>query len=55
MQVQRGSLVYDPFAGTGSILIAAAHLQAVTLGADIDIRVIREGKIGKNGEVGSLC
>ena len=25
-QVRRGMLVYDPFVGTGSILIAAAHM-----------------------------
>ena len=37
-------MVYDPFVGTGSILVAAAHLGAITLGADIDIRVIRDGK-----------
>lgn len=37
--------------GTGSILIAASHLRALTIGADIDIRVIREGKIGSDGQV----
>ena len=36
--------MYDPFVGTGSILVAAAHLGDVTLGADIDIRVVRDGK-----------
>ncbi|BBN04731.1 tRNA (guanine10-N2)-methyltransferase [Marchantia polymorpha subsp. ruderalis] len=39
-----GKLVYDPFVGTGSILVAAAHCGAMTMGADIDIRVIRDGK-----------
>ncbi|KAL3693576.1 hypothetical protein R1sor_007227 [Riccia sorocarpa] len=39
-----GNLVYDPFVGTGSILVAAAHFGAMTMGADIDIRVIRDGK-----------
>ncbi|KAL6139270.1 hypothetical protein ACLB2K_064547 [Fragaria x ananassa] len=39
-----GKLVYDPFVGTGSILIAAAHYGAMTMGADIDIRVVRDGK-----------
>ena len=38
-------LVYDPFVGTGSILIAAAHHGAMTLGADIDPRVISVGKV----------
>lgn len=38
-----GKLVYDPFVGTGSILIAASHFGAMTMGADIDIRVVRDG------------
>ena len=42
--VRPGSLVYDPFAGTGSILVAAAARGAVTVGGDIDIRAIRDGK-----------
>jgi tRNA (guanine10-N2)-methyltransferase len=42
--VQPGQLVYDPFVGTGSILIAAAHFGALTMGADIDIRVVRDGR-----------
>ena len=41
--MQRGHLVYDPFVGTGSILVAAAYHGAYTLGADIDIRVVRDG------------
>lgn len=45
LQVQRGHLVYDPFVGTGSILVAAAYYGAYTLGADIDIRVVRDGKL----------
>lgn len=36
--------MYDPFVGTGSILVAASHLGAVTMGADIDVKVIRDGK-----------
>ena len=43
--------MFDPFAGTGSILIAAAHLGAYTLGSDIDIRVIRDGKTTSDGQV----
>ncbi|CAM8914373.1 unnamed protein product [Rhodiola kirilowii] len=42
--VAPGKLVYDPFVGTGSILIAAAHFGAMTMGADIDIRVVRDGR-----------
>mmetsp|Transcript_24031 Transcript_24031/g.33078 ORF Transcript_24031/g.33078 Transcript_24031/m.33078 type:complete len:476 (+) Transcript_24031:158-1585(+) len=47
---RRGRVVYDPFTGTGSILVAAAHFQATTLGSDIDIRVLRDGKTNKAGE-----
>jgi len=43
LQVRRGGLVLDPFVGTGSILIPAAHLGAHTIGADIDARVIKIG------------
>lgn len=39
-----GKLVYDPFVGTGSIIVAAAHFGAMTMGADIDIRVVRDGR-----------
>ncbi len=42
-QVRKGMLVWDPFVGTGSILVAAAHLGAQTFGTDIDIRVIKFG------------
>ncbi|XP_015584030.3 tRNA (guanine(10)-N2)-methyltransferase homolog [Ricinus communis] len=42
--VTPGKLVYDPFTGTGSILIAAAHFGSMTMGADIDIRVVRDGR-----------
>ncbi|KAL8209527.1 hypothetical protein R6Q57_006259 [Mikania cordata] len=43
-QAMPGKLVYDPFVGTGSILVAAAHFGALTMGADIDIRVVRDGR-----------
>ncbi|KAF2234910.1 RNA methylase [Viridothelium virens] len=41
VQAQPGKLVYDPFVGTGSLLIACAHFGAVTIGSDIDGRCIR--------------
>jgi tRNA (guanine10-N2)-methyltransferase len=47
--VRRSSLVFDPFVGTGSILVAAADCGALNLGTDIDMRVIRLGKKDKNG------
>jgi tRNA (guanine10-N2)-methyltransferase len=44
------SLFLDPFVGTGSVLIAAADIGAHTLGTDIDIRVIKHGKLDKKGQ-----
>ncbi|KAH0476225.1 MAG: hypothetical protein KVP17_003901 [Porospora cf. gigantea B] len=35
------SVVYDPFCGTGSLLIAAADRGAMVLGSDMDIRVLK--------------
>jgi tRNA (guanine10-N2)-methyltransferase len=40
-QVQKGSIVFDPFVGTGSILLSCALRGAYCIGADIDIRVIK--------------
>ena len=39
--------VWDPFCGTGSILVGAAHFGAHVMGSDIDIRVIKHGKTDK--------
>ncbi|KAJ3416870.1 hypothetical protein HDV05_008455 [Chytridiales sp. JEL 0842] len=39
--VGEGSLVYDPFVGTGSFLVTSAHYGAFTMGSDIDGRQIR--------------
>ncbi|KAI8927475.1 S-adenosyl-L-methionine-dependent methyltransferase [Entophlyctis helioformis] len=36
-----GSLVLDPFVGTGSFLVSCAHFGAYTMGSDIDGRQIR--------------
>ncbi|PSK55418.1 hypothetical protein B9Z65_2807 [Elsinoe australis] len=36
-----GRVVYDPFCGTGSFLVAAAHFGASVVGSDLDGRVIR--------------
>lgn len=43
---KRGSLAYDPFTGTASILVACAYFGATTLGGDMDIRVLRGDKRG---------
>lgn len=46
-QVQFGSLVYDPFVGTGSFIVAAGHFGAACVGSDIDVRMIK----GKEVEI----
>lgn len=48
--IKTNSLVIDPFVGTGSILIAAAHYGAHVFGSDIDIRVLLFGKKDKRGQ-----
>ena len=53
-QVKRGSLVIDPFVGTGSILVAAAHFGCVTVGCDIDAKILRQQKKNKGGESCSI-
>lgn len=40
-QVAPGKIMYDPFAGTGSFLVAAAHFGAYPLGSDIDPRPLK--------------
>ena len=40
-QVQKGQCVFDPFVGTGSILLSCAIRGAYCVGTDIDIRVLR--------------
>ncbi|GMH33774.1 hypothetical protein BSKO_01608 [Bryopsis sp. KO-2023] len=48
-QVKKGSFTFDPFLGTGSVLIAAAHHGAYTMGTDIDYKLIRYGKLDASG------
>lgn len=43
-----GSLIYDPFVGTGSFLISSSHFGACTLGSDIDGR--KQQRIKENIE-----
>lgn len=50
-QVKPGTLMYDPFAGTGSFLTAGGHFGALVIGSDIDGRMIR-GK-GANTDIKS--
>lgn len=35
-KIKQNDIVYDPFVGSGSLLVAAAHLGAYVLGSDID-------------------
>ncbi|CAI1702667.1 hypothetical protein SEUBUCD646_0O00390 [Saccharomyces eubayanus] len=46
-QVKPGTIMYDPFAGTGSFLVAGGHFGALVVGSDIDGRMIR----GKGAQV----
>ncbi|KAK9466206.1 S-adenosyl-L-methionine-dependent methyltransferase [Lipomyces arxii] len=39
--VAPGKIVYDPFAGTGSFMVAASHFGGMALGSDIDGRQMR--------------
>ena len=41
--VQKSDLVMDPFCGTGSSLVTAGHWGAMTVGTDMDGRVLRRG------------
>lgn len=40
-QIRKGSIAFDPFVGTGSILLTAALRGAYAFGTDIDLRVLR--------------
>ncbi|XP_053993478.1 tRNA (guanine(10)-N2)-methyltransferase homolog isoform X3 [Hylaeus volcanicus] len=40
-KITPGTIVLDPFCGTGSLLLAASHFGALTLGGDIDSRVLK--------------
>lgn len=43
-----GKLVYDPFVGTGSLVVAAAALGAYIMGSDIDGRMMRGKGVAKH-------
>ena len=46
-QITPGDIVYDPFVGTGSIAVALQHFQALVLGSDLDVRVIKGYACGR--------
>ena len=48
--VDRHRIVLDPFVGTGSILVAVAHFEALCVGADIDLRVLSGGMYAGTGD-----
>lgn len=39
-QVNKGDLVFDPFVGTGSLLISASQFGGYTFGTDIDFMML---------------
>ena len=47
-QVSKGSVVFDPFVGTGSILLSCALRGAYCVGTDIDIRVLKGRSLEEN-------
>lgn len=44
--VKNSDLVFDPFVGTGSLLVSAAHCGGYVMGADLDFNLIHS--IGLN-------
>lgn len=49
-ELKEGDLVLDPFAGTGSILVACSALGAFCFGSDIDLRVLQGYSVGKKAK-----
>ncbi|KAI9932934.1 NAD-dependent histone deacetylase sir2 [Aspergillus wentii] len=47
-----GKLFYDPFVGTGSFCVAAAHFGALTFGSDIDGRSFRGKEMAQGKPMG---
>lgn len=45
--VKDGSIVIDPFVGTGGLLIPPSSKGAITFGSDLDIRVINGYSVGR--------
>ena len=42
----RSTLVYDPFVGTGSLLVACAHFGATVVGSDLDWKILHGLTVG---------
>ncbi|AOW28529.1 tRNA (guanine10-N2)-methyltransferase [Candida albicans SC5314] len=47
-QIAPGKITYDPFTGTGSFLVAAAHFGGYPIGSDIDVRMLNGRGNDKN-------
>ena len=45
--VEQGSIVLDPFVGTGGLLIPPASKGAFVFGSDLDIRVLNGYSVGR--------
>jgi tRNA G10 N-methylase Trm11 len=50
-----GQMALDPFCGTGSILVALAAAGARVVGADIDVKVLREGHSADGNAAAALA
>lgn len=50
----RGKLFYDPFVGTGSLLVSCAHFGASCWGSDIDGRMVRGSSGSSSSESGDV-
>lgn len=49
-EIKEGDLVLDPFAGTGSILIACSAMNSICFGSDIDLRVLQGYSVGRQNK-----
>jgi len=53
-QVCPGSLVFDPFVGTGSVLVSCSHFGSYTIGSDIDYTLLhgrgRSSRANRQGQ-----
>ena len=45
--MQSGNMIFDPFVGSGSLLIPPSHYGAICLGGDLDPRVLHGFGVGK--------
>jgi tRNA G10 N-methylase Trm11 len=54
-RTKQGQLALDPFCGTGSILVALAAAGARVVGADIDVKVLRDGHAADGNAAAALA